>query len=137
MNDRRGSVFFPVTSNRAPFYSDATIDGTLLATTLTKNISPVDAQGNPAICSKVTIINSSGKNASVTLLIAKDGQVITTDGIQPPQLETTVNAIVILSTDSPITIEGRIYQIIEKNIDSGTQTGRGMRYLFTLEPKVN
>lgn len=148
--DSRGAPVFSVSSNRAPHYTDAAIDGTLLAaaaskTVLVKQVDLLDgslqavvdpaAQNTavpdlstpptPSIASEVQITNSSGQSAQVTLVVARDRQ--------GKVVEVMKNPLTILNGET-FSIYARVVRVIEKNTGASAQTAQGVRYLFTLEP---
>jgi hypothetical protein len=119
------------TTNRASFYSDAVVDGTLLANLASKTIAPVDLSGNPLVAIEVLIINYSGQTASLNLHHAVSGI-----GRNPSAgfpIEQMVNPLRVLSGES-FSIPGRIAQIVEENIGGAPQTGSGVRYIFIIQP---
>lgn len=151
MADSRGNPVFSISSNRSPYYFDANFSADdsvtkLLAPTASKTITVKDALGQPAVASEVQITNSSGFDCTVAFVVAKAN--ISGQGIQsaidgngyfhegsrgPVQTETTLNPVRILNGESWV-INARVLAVTEKNVGASTQTGNGVRYLFTIEP---
>ena len=129
--DRRGKLVTVITPNRAPLYVDGLVpSSTLLTTGTNKTIMVTDSKGDPAIASEVLIINSSGFTASITLTVAEAG--MPQNPGQGVESDVMANPMTILSGES-ITVKARIISVLEANGSGSTQTGSGVRYLFTLE----
>lgn len=128
----RGSEVTPMPSNRAPFYSDATVAGDtgLLASNATKTVNVVDFAGNQAIGQNITIVNESSQDATVYIYTC-----INDDPEMTSSLEKPINPYVIPSGEAASGIFVRGVKFLETNVGSGSQTGRGLRYYVELERK--
>lgn len=150
-----GQRVFIEPSNDPPYYSDATTDADgLLTNNSSKRVVPkiptaanngadftnilepgVDTESpsyspngllRRAIASEVTIINASSKDATVQVVTAPSH-----NSLKAAQQKGI--AMPILAGET-LTIKALISEIIEKNVGGATQTGRGLRYYFTIAP---
>ena len=120
-------------SNRAPFYSDGVVDSTLLTAGSHKPITPKGTAGNPAIASSVVIVNASGYACTVSILAVLGFSGVDSNGNPNPVTDTPTSPIYLASGDTQ-TVNVRCSSVVETNVGGSTQTGRGVRYTFTLEP---
>ena len=123
--DSRGEVVFPITSNRAPGYSDGAYDGTLLGAGAQKIVPMKHADGTPGIASSVRIVNASGMAAALLVTVAQS-RVVTE--VNPP------GRAVYLDVGETLTLNNRVVSVVETNLGAGAQAGRGVRYTITFEP---
>ena len=125
----------PISSNRAPLYSDDVVDGVLLAPAASKTIRVHDTLGNQAFAVAVTIVNGSGQAANVLINAVRGVAGTNSIGISQPVIDGagTETAIYIDNGESWGPILVRTSSIVETNVGSSAQSGRGVRYLFTLE----
>ena len=126
MRGSGGIRTFASSSNRAPFYTDATIDTSLLAANASKTVTPAytDTDTTPVIAQSVLIINSSAQPATVKLKIARSDDA--------KAIDIMTNAVTIVAGES-FEIKARILSITEKNTGSAAQSSPGVRYLFDME----
>jgi hypothetical protein len=121
-------------SNRAPMYSDAVVDGQgFLNATTSKTITVKDTAGNQAFAASVLIVNSSGQAATVQINAVRGVAGKNGNEVHQPVPDEPVNPIYIASGESFGPIPVRMYSIVETNVGAAIQTGRGVRYLFILE----
>ena len=124
--DRRGNTVHSVASNRAPMYTDGLAPtNTLLTTTSEKTIIVKDSKAQPAVAQRMIVKNESGQTAELTLHVA-----FSVDGSQ----EDVMTAPIYLANNETLELYVRVERVVEKNTGGGTQTGRGVRYWFELEP---
>ena len=133
---RRGSEVTPVPSNRAIFYSDATVDaafitGThgLLAAGASKTVPVLDFAGQQALANRVTIVNESSQDVTIAIGVCVNDDPEMSSNIEQPLLPLTI------PSGEGNTFYVSAAQFIEKNIGSGAQTGYGVRYYVELERK--
>lgn len=140
--DSRGTVIHLVASNRPTWCHDAIRDSTLVAENASKTVRVVDEKGVQAICQRLEIINSSGRRAVLLLFIAHDyvdyGRPEMSDVTTP--IVKTVRASahpLYLENGERIVLTDRVCQITETNpaASGGAQTGLGVRYIGSLEPR--
>lgn len=114
-------------SNRAPCYSDAVVDSTLLAAAGKKTVTPayVGAVPTVGIASGVAIWNSSGQAVTIAFQAARNPDGSLVEGATSP--------LYLANGDTLPFFTAPIMAIIETNVGVGTQTGRGVRYFFEME----
>ena len=117
-------------TNRAPFVSDGVIDSNLLAASATKTVKITDVKGKPARAVRVTVYNASGFDCTIQVVV------LTSQDVNQAQSTETSNPFYIAAGTSVPLDDMAIVALIEKNVGSGTQTGRGVQYLGVLEPGI-
>lgn len=143
--DSRGAPVYDISSNRSPWYSDATTDGTgVLGVNGVKTIQIKDAAGNPAVASEIIMINGSNSLATVQIVTAVSRAEVEAQqtyesggGVLPVAhvgaVDTQAQGIRVAPGES-YTLKVRATRIIESNTGGAAQTGSGMRYIAVLEP---